>query len=80
MTRRLYPARLTGTVAAPPSKSAWHRELICRFLAGQPLPQELSGARRCGFCCRWRWRWDAPDCILPEHPGYWSGPCPRPIP
>lgn len=35
MTRRLYPARLTGTVAAPPSKSAWHRELICRFLAGQ---------------------------------------------
>lgn len=44
MTRRLYPARLTGTVAAPPSKSAWHRELICRFLAGQPLPQELSGA------------------------------------
>ena len=22
MTRRLYPARLTGTVAAPPSKSA----------------------------------------------------------
>ena len=41
MTRRLYPARLTGTVAAPPSKSAWHRELICRFLAGQPLPQEL---------------------------------------
>mgnify|MGYP000847346540 CR=1 FL=1 len=44
MTRRLYPARLTGTVAAPPSKSAWHRELICRFLAGQPLPQALSGA------------------------------------
>ena len=44
MTRRLYPARLTGVVAAPPSKSAWHRELICRFLAGQPLPESLSGA------------------------------------
>lgn len=43
MTRRLYPARLTGTVTAPPSKSAWHRALICRFLAGQPLPERLSG-------------------------------------
>ena len=43
MTRRLYPARLTGRVTAPPSKSAWHRALICRFLAGQPLPERLSG-------------------------------------
>ena len=43
MTRRLYHARLTGTVTAPPSKSAWHRALICRFLAGQPLPERLSG-------------------------------------
>ena len=43
MTRRLYPARLTGTVTAPPSKSAWHRALICRFLAGQPLPEQVSG-------------------------------------
>ena len=43
MTRRLYPARLAGTVTAPPSKSAWHRVLICRFLAGQPLPERLSG-------------------------------------
>ena len=43
MTRRLYTARLTGTVTAPPSKSAWHRALICRFLAGQPLPERLSG-------------------------------------
>ena len=43
MTRRLYPARLAGTVTAPPSKSAWHRALICRFLAGQPLPERLSG-------------------------------------
>ena len=43
MTRRLYPTRLTGTVTAPPSKSAWHRALICRFLAGQPLPARLSG-------------------------------------
>ena len=43
MTRRLYPARLTGRVTAPPSKSAWHRALICRFLAGQPLPERVSG-------------------------------------
>ena len=43
MTRRLYPARLAGTVTAPPSKSAWHRALICRFLAGQPLPERVSG-------------------------------------
>ena len=43
MTRRLYPARLAGTVTAPSSKSAWHRALICRFLAGQPLPERLSG-------------------------------------
>lgn len=43
MTRRLYPARLTGTVTAPPSKSAWHRALICRFLAGQALPEQVSG-------------------------------------
>lgn len=43
MTRRLYPARLAGTVTAPPSKSAWHRTLICRFLAGQPLPEQVSG-------------------------------------
>ena len=41
MIRRLYPARLSGTVSVPDSKSAWHRALICRFLAGQPLPQEL---------------------------------------
>ena len=43
MTRRLYPARLTGRVTAPPSKSAWHRALICRFLAGQSLPEQVSG-------------------------------------
>lgn len=43
MTRRLYPARLTGRVTAPPSKSAWHRALICRFLAGQTLPEQVSG-------------------------------------
>ena len=43
MTRRLYPARLAGTVTAPPRKSAWHRALICRFLAGQPLPERVSG-------------------------------------
>ena len=43
MTRRLLPARLGGTVTVPDSKSAWHRELICRFLASQPLPQHVSG-------------------------------------
>ena len=43
MIRRLYPARLSGTVSVPDSKSAWHRALICRFLAGQPLPDHLSG-------------------------------------
>ena len=43
MTRRLYPARLTGRATAPPSKSAWHRALICRFLAGQSLPEQVSG-------------------------------------
>lgn len=43
MTRRLYPARLSGCVSVPDSKSMWHRELICRFLAGQRLPERLSG-------------------------------------
>ena len=43
MIRRLYPARLTGTVTAPESKSVRHRQLICRFLAGQSLPETLRG-------------------------------------
>lgn len=43
MIGRLYPARLAGTVTVPESKSAWHRALICRYLAGQPLPEALSG-------------------------------------
>ena len=43
MTRWLLPARLSGTVTVPDSKSAWHRELICRFLASQPLPRRVSG-------------------------------------
>lgn len=43
MIRRLYPARLSGTVSVPDSKSAWHRALICRFLAGPPLPDHLPG-------------------------------------
>ena len=43
MIRRLYPARLTGTVTAPESKSVRHRQLICRFLAGQPLSETLRG-------------------------------------
>ena len=47
MTRRLLPARLGGTVTVPDSKSAWHRELICRFLASQPLPRHVSGDDVC---------------------------------
>ena len=43
MIMRLCPARLAGCVTVPDSKSAWHRALICRFLAGQPLPERLSG-------------------------------------
>lgn len=43
MIRRLYPTCLAGTVTAPESKSVRHRELICRFLAGQPLPEALRG-------------------------------------
>ena len=31
----LTPSSLQGTVTVPPSKSLLHRELICRFLAGQ---------------------------------------------
>ena len=31
----LTPSSLRGTVTVPPSKSLLHRELICRFLAGQ---------------------------------------------
>ena len=47
MIRRLLPARLGGTVTVPDSKSAWHRELICRFLASQPLPRHVSGYDVC---------------------------------
>lgn len=31
---RLYPAPIAGTIAAPPSKSAAHRALVCAALAG----------------------------------------------
>ncbi|MFQ9053906.1 MAG: hypothetical protein ACLR5H_12870 [Oscillospiraceae bacterium] len=42
MDVKLYPAPLAGTVAAPPSKSRWHRELICQAAAGRfpPLPPD----------------------------------------
>lgn len=43
MMQRLYPARLAGRAAVPDSKSMWHRALICRALAGQSLPSQLSG-------------------------------------
>lgn len=56
MDVKLYPAPLAGTVAAPPSKSRWHRELICQAAAGPvparfpPTPRRISGPRRraCG--------------------------------
>ena len=42
MDVKLYPAPLAGTVAAPPSKSRWQRELICQAAAGRfpPLPPD----------------------------------------
>lgn len=43
MIQRLYPGRLAGAVTVPESKSAWHRALICRCLAGQTLPETPSG-------------------------------------
>ncbi len=33
---RVMPGRLSGTVAAPPSKSLAHRALVCAWLAGEP--------------------------------------------
>ena len=38
MDVKLYPAPLAGSVAAPPSKSRWHRELICQAAAGRFPP------------------------------------------
>lgn len=52
MKLRLTPSRLEGTVTVPPSKSLLHRELICRYLAGQEtdlLPcaaQDVLATRR----------------------------------
>ena len=42
MDVKLYPAPLAGSVAAPPSKSRWHRELICQAASGRfpPLPPD----------------------------------------
>lgn len=40
----LTPSPLEGTVVVPPSKSLLHRELICRFLAGQPAEPPLHAA------------------------------------
>ena len=48
----LTPSHLEGAVTPPPSKSLLHRELICRYLAGQPtvLPphaaQDVLATRR----------------------------------
>ena len=52
MKLRLTPSRLEGTVTVPPAKSLLHRELICRYLAGQPTPlpphaaQDVLATRR----------------------------------
>jgi 3-phosphoshikimate 1-carboxyvinyltransferase len=35
MDVKIYPSRLSGTIAAIPSKSVAHRALICEFLSGQ---------------------------------------------
>lgn len=46
MDVKLYPAPLAGLVAAPPSKSRWHRELICQAAAGPfsaGFPQRPGG-------------------------------------
>ena len=49
MDVKLYPAPLAGTVAAPPSKSRWHRELICQAAAGRfppvspDAPEDIRG-------------------------------------
>ena len=41
----LTPSSLRGTVTVPPSKSLLHRELICRFLAGQVTELPLHAAQ-----------------------------------
>ena len=43
MDVKLYPAPLAGTVAAPPSKSRWHRELICQAAAPAGFPRRPGG-------------------------------------
>ena len=43
----LTPSSLRGTVTVPPSKSLLHRELICRFLAGQVTELPPTRHRMC---------------------------------
>ena len=56
MKLRLTPSRLEGTVTVLPAKSLLHRELICRYLAGQPTPlpphaaQDVLATRRALDC------------------------------
>ncbi len=46
MDIRIYPGKLIGTVAAPPSKSVAHRALICASLAeGRSLIRGISGSK-----------------------------------
>lgn len=53
----LTPSSLRGTVTVPPSKSLLHRELICRFLAGQVT--ELPAPRGTRMCWRPTGDWPA---------------------
>ena len=46
MNVKIRPGELSGTVAAPPSKSDAHRKLICAALSGQPTNVLLQGNSR----------------------------------
>ena len=46
MNLTITPARLSGTVTPPPSKSQDHRLLLCAALAGGHAPQEAEQSRQ----------------------------------
>lgn len=45
MKVKITPSQLAGSITIPPSKSHWHRVLICDFLAGNPVPEIPQGAQ-----------------------------------
>ena len=53
MDMKIAPARLSGSLAAPPSKSHAHRLMTAMFLAGREIPEamctsdDLTATRRC---------------------------------